>query len=202
MAGQTEKIAGKYQSLAVICNPVFNLQCFNSYGFLPSPHFNWKFARMGEFLVTCVQAWELLLLLLDAIISMKICPNETACNENLKDVFFFNILMILVEHRNYLQKVDSDKTLSNFEKTCVWPWKCTNSKCFNWNGGGVWKHKFYGFYQFGKQCLSNTFKQINKAKWTIEIVKEELMEIEKEIIGYIINNFKDQIHDESPCIDE
>ena len=74
---------------------------------------------MAEFLVTCVRAWELLSLLLDAIISMKICPNETACNENLKDVFFFNVLMILVEHRNYLQKVDSDKTLSNFEKTCV-----------------------------------------------------------------------------------
>ena len=44
---------------------------------------------------------------------------------------------------------------------------------------------------------SKTFKQIIKRKGTIEIVKEELMEIEKEIIGYITNNIKKQNQDES-----
>lgn len=66
---------------------------------------------MVGFLVASVQASKLLLSLLDAIITVKICLNETEYVGSVKDVFYFNFLMILVKHRDYLQKVDSDITL-------------------------------------------------------------------------------------------
>ena len=66
---------------------------------------------MVGFLVASVQASKLLLSLLDTIITVKICLNETEYIGSVKDVFYFNFLMILVKHRDYLQKVDSDITL-------------------------------------------------------------------------------------------
>lgn len=66
---------------------------------------------MVGFLVASVQASKLLLSLLDTIITVKICLNETEYVGSVKDVFYFNFLMILVKHRDYLQKVDSDITL-------------------------------------------------------------------------------------------